>query len=514
MHNVWRLQPMNTRWVLGFVLIASLFIGCPSTQTAIKKSNPKTRVFDLRRQLRSVVASEREAAAIELGKMGPDAEKAISALQRTVIDNRARVRMASTRALGQIGVRAVPALLYARSTRDAEVRKAATQGIHQLADQQVSALSLALKNPLAQVRQQAAIMLGELGAKAGEAASALSHRLKDEENDVRVAAIVALRKIGEPQATTGAIILRLGRAIQANKNWWRVKVAIAQTLGHFKAKSAPAAGDLVPLLADRDKNVYRAAAAALIQIGPGAVEAFKEKFVAAPWQAKVRIAKIVTVWGPKAAAIVPVLSQGLRNSDSDVRKATIQALLKMKSSSAPAIPLLKSMLSDAQISRENWLGCLSVLLAIGAKGADTLKQLLSGQDWNLRKKIVEGLGQLGAKVGTHGVPVLVHALQHKEKEVQWIAAMVLRKLKHRSTAAVSALTQALSAKDTTTRKLAAKALGAIGFGAKSALPALKKSERDGNAAVREAAKQAIAVIEAAKQPATRETAPQAPRALP
>jgi HEAT repeat protein len=166
------------------------------------------------------------------------------------------------------------------------------------------------------------------------------------------------------------------------------------------------------------------------------------------------------------------------------------------------------------MSRENWLGCLRVFLSIGFQGTEALEQIMNGQNWELRKKIVEGLGTLGKEVGSKGVPVLVNALGSKEKEVRWIAAMVLRKLGGSASSAVSALAKALESPDATTRKLAAKALGAVGAGAKSALPALKKRSGDGDANVRAAVSAAISAIQSASptpRPAPRSDSPAPPR---
>jgi HEAT repeat protein len=488
-------------------------MGCTSATQSAREAGKKPTVYVLRRQLRSTEVDKRYAAAVALGQMREGAEKAIPSLQRTLLDGHSRVRVASVVALGQIGEKAVPALLYAMSLRHAKVKTKARQGIEQLGPRKVAALTAALKDPLGSVRLQAATLLGEMKSQAASAAPALSRCLKDEETDVRVAAANALQKMG-PGVAEANIVMALGAALRANKSWWRVRVAVANTLKAFGKKSAGVTADLIPLLSDRDKNVHTAATEALIKIGPDTVPAMKQVFTSVPWEAKVRIAYVVRTFGSKAASIIPVIAQGLRDSDTDVRRATIKALLAMKENAHPAIPALRSVILDPQMSRENWLGCLRVFLSIGFQGTEALEQIMNGQNWELRKKIVEGLGTLGKEVGSKGVPVLVNALGSKEKEVRWIAAMVLRKLGGSASSAVSALAKALESPDATTRKLAAKALGAVGAGAKSALPALKKRSGDGDANVRAAVSAAISAIQSASptpRPAPRSDSPAPPR---
>lgn len=505
----------KTRLFVGYLVLvmAMPLIACTSTETNVKKEGDTGgSMFDLRRQLRSTDAAERKAAALALGKMGDKAEKAIPALQRTLLDARPEVRLAAVGALSQIGPKAAPALLYAQTTGNAEVAKAAKQGIARLGPQRVPALIEALKDPLARVRSQAAKALGALGAEAANAATPVAKLLDDEEPDVRVAAADALRGIGAAHAATPNITMSLGAAIKKNKSWWRVRVAIAKTLESFGPKAAAVAAEIVPMLSARDKNVHKAALSALMKIGPKSLPALKRAFPTVPWQAKVRIARVAGHFGTLAAGIVPTLSQGLRDADSDVRKATIAALLKMGIQAREAIPALKSVLNDTNMSRENWLGCLQVMLSIGEPGAETLKNLIKGNDWALRKKLIEGMAELGPKIGDYGVPVLVTALEHKEKEVRWVAAMVLRKLKSQASTAVSALMTALKAPDATTRKLAAKALGAIGAEAASAIPALKQRLGDGDASVKQAAQDAISKIQAAQSTAGKpDKAPTPPR---
>ncbi|MBL4687306.1 MAG: HEAT repeat domain-containing protein, partial [Nannocystaceae bacterium] len=57
----------------------------------------------LARRLASSDRDEREAAAVALGQLGPRAEPAIAALQKTVLDPDLDVRVAAVKALARVG---------------------------------------------------------------------------------------------------------------------------------------------------------------------------------------------------------------------------------------------------------------------------------------------------------------------------------------------------------------------------------------------------------------------------
>lgn len=74
---------------------------------------PTRSLAELLKELKSSSAKKREAAAHELGRLGPKAKRAASALATLLEDEEERVRLRAARALGKIGpgaVAAVPAL--------------------------------------------------------------------------------------------------------------------------------------------------------------------------------------------------------------------------------------------------------------------------------------------------------------------------------------------------------------------------------------------------------------------
>jgi HEAT repeat protein len=137
-----------------------------------------------------------------------------------------------------------------------------------------------------------------------------------------------------------------------------------------------------------------------------------------------------------------------------------------------------------------------------------LRELARSEDSSLRVIAVGGLAELG-KAGLEALPTLEAALGDKNLNVRYHAATGLRKIGPSAASAVPALIRALSTHPTSepglegppryytdTRAVAAEALGAIGSGARPAVPRLKElAAKDSDPAVRSAAAAALRAIE-------------------
>jgi HEAT repeat protein len=78
-------------------------------------------VASLVKKLASQDSADRQRAADELAKMGPDAAKAAKALERLLEDTEGGVRMSAADALGKIGKAAVPFVKRALANRDRQI---------------------------------------------------------------------------------------------------------------------------------------------------------------------------------------------------------------------------------------------------------------------------------------------------------------------------------------------------------------------------------------------------------
>lgn len=496
-----RLQRWSLRRMAGLVVLVVLavgLVGCPKNEpTQVRRDS----MWSLLRKLRSSEAAERRQAARAIGRMGPRGHKALSALRRALRDPDADVRRAVVQAMQQIGPKAMPSLIEAAGAKDPVVRSEARRILSFAGKEKLETLRQALRDPFWRVRMGAATLLGDMKKDAEDAVPDLAKALGDQEADVRKAAAIALRTIGPPEAAEPAVVRALGKALKSNQSWWQLRIEIAKTLGSFGEKGAPAALDLIELLHDKDKKVQQAGAAALRQIGTSAIPAMKTALGSAPWQAKIWVTRILGEMGKKAIPAVPALVDALGDNDIDVRKGALLTLNRLGPAAISAMPKLLRIIKDPSLPRHIWEGALRCIFSIGNQGTLGLLSLLESDDWTIRRKIMENIGRLGAKVGPEAVPFLIQALSHKQKEVRWTSAMVLSKLGPKAAPAVSALTQSLNDTDPITRKWSARALGAIGAPARSSIPALNRRKRDPNASVRDAVTQALSQLQ--RKPSSR-----------
>ena len=148
-------------------------------------------------------------AAEALGRIGPEAKQAVSALAQALTDGYSDVRQSAAEALGQIGPAAVAALIQALKDEEWwKVRQSAAEALGRIGPEAKAAvpeLIQALKDENWHVRQYAAETLGGIGRAAKAAVPALAQALKDEDSDVRESAAEALEKINiEAEATEDA----------------------------------------------------------------------------------------------------------------------------------------------------------------------------------------------------------------------------------------------------------------------------------------------------------------------
>ncbi len=188
---------------------------------------------------RSLASDKRLAAIDELGKAGPKARAAVSALVEALGDPDAMVRSASAFTLGFIGTDAaavVPALTKTLDDSDKFVRSGAANGLAMFGPQSGTAvpeLTRALDDAYAPVRSAAARALGRIGPDARPAASRLLGLLGDSDKFVRAAAALAVGDIGEE---TDAAVMALCNV--RKDEYVHVRMGVALSLGRIRLPSS------------------------------------------------------------------------------------------------------------------------------------------------------------------------------------------------------------------------------------------------------------------------------------
>lgn len=248
--------------------------------------------------------AERERAAMQLGRWGPQAAAAIPVLTRALSDSSAVIRTAAARALGDIG----PGV--------ATDKAALTTLIDVLHDHDW------------RVREAAARTLGQLGAQAGLAIPALSQALGNAQPEVYRAAADALAALG-PNGTL-ALIRALGQP-----SWW-AKTEAADRLKRLGASARPAL--LQALDNPQEPSEIRLGIIQLLgELGPETIPALV-KIVATPSNDRpLRLTAMQALGriGPAVAAdpsALTAIKQWLRDPEPEFRTAASQALATIEPS--------------------------------------------------------------------------------------------------------------------------------------------------------------------------------------
>src|SRR5262249_37358649 len=127
-------------------------------------------------RLKSPDSHQRWKAVIDLYDYGPRAKSAAPALADALRDEDGNVGYDAARALGKLGMAAVPHLVTATRDKSAEVRENAAMGLRDIgpeAKDAVPALVPLLRDPVQDVRGMACGALGAIGPAARPAVPAL-----------------------------------------------------------------------------------------------------------------------------------------------------------------------------------------------------------------------------------------------------------------------------------------------------------------------------------------------------
>ena len=200
---------------------------------------------------------------------------------------------------------------------------------------------------------------------------------------------------------------------------------------------------IVPALRDPDSEVRGAAAEALARSGRQAVAPMIELLGSAEPADQARAARVLAKMGTESKAAVPALVRVLGVSDDGVQEAALEALANIGPDASAAV---------APISR-----------MLGARPS-----------LDKRKVLIYALGEIGA-ASKPAVPLITEALRDQSDSEGFLnanAADALGKIGPGAASAVPALIVALGSDDVRLPTRATGALGNIGAEAKAAIPAL------------------------------------------
>jgi HEAT repeat protein len=252
--------------------------------------------------------------------MGPQAREAVPALVEALRD--VRIREETLEALRKIGPEtpeAVPALI--ETLRIDGLRTFATQTLEGIGGRALPALVRAMKDENPNVRLAAVRIIGNLGPPAGQAVPALIAALQDPGRGVSTEAAIALGKVG-PRAKEA--VPDLFEALK-NPQMYEVSMKALEQIGFDSKEAIPA---LIEALKHEDLRTY--AVDRLLNIGPDAVPELIKALEGDYGQVREYAAYILGKMGPDARAAIPALTDALWDKDKRVRGTAQKALAEIQ----------------------------------------------------------------------------------------------------------------------------------------------------------------------------------------
>lgn len=192
--------------------------------------------------------------------------------------------------------------------------------------------------------------------------------------------------------------------------------------------------------------------------------------------------------GPAAAIAVPELMETVKDKDSAVQLAAIDALVLMGAQAKRAVSALLQALLDP--NEQIQMAALEALPKVGQPSKDDLAALipaLKAPNAPARLYVLTELLRLNLDP-TELVPLLIVAFNDTDAAIQTAAGGALVKI---GAPAVSVLVQEMETKEPSIAIAAAKVLGEIGTAAKPAQPALRRALKSPRADLRRAAAEAL-----------------------
>jgi HEAT repeat protein len=507
-----------------------------------------------------------ERAAAILGEMGASAKAALPSLKSALRSKSGRLRIAAVEALYRVSKDAEPALPVLETLLEAKEPSERLSAISALgtvgADPRAVALLVGLlKSKDADTRREAACALAEQGVALEKAIPALEAGLHDRDPGVRWWCAAALAASEEKSAAKEEAILRVfrsalfrapdrepGKVIQdvqgpagirgaaalasvLRTRSVALRIAAARSLAGLGLDARPAQSALVDALKNPDKDVRRAAAEALGQMGTEVLPVLVRLLGNADSLLREGAARALGQMGLPARSAVKALEKLRKDPISPVRTQVALALWSIDQNASDALRTLKLVLADVD-NKDRWeaieaVGIISVearppirglleVVVTALKDRDArvrthaakwlfrrtrearevapfLREGVTDRDVFTRVSCVEALGELGAE--GRAVPLLAAALEDKNLAVRLAAEEALAR---GGPAVVPQLLESLKSKSAKVRLGVARALGLIGPAAKSARSALEALKRDKDPGVRQAAEEALWAIEGVK----------------
>lgn len=306
-------------------------------------------------------------------------------------------------------------------------------------------------------KRQMASASNQLIRMKGEAVPQLVAVLDDVDDNVRWQAIVALGRIGRPEAVSATSrLVDACRDLDAD-----VRGAAAVALGRLEARSSETIVALRLLRNDEQPMVQADAWWALwrLQHERGAVDALVKLLTSKDWLATSHASRHLAAIGHAA---VPGLFKTLADSDQAHGRQAAETLRRMGPRAAAAIPSLLQLLRGN--NPQSAVAAARVLGAQDKAAVAGLVSCLEAQNRHSRLLAIVALGEIGPAAAP-AVPRLSSKLDNAEGRELRLLAEALGRIGCGTTEGVVGLVRLLDHENQDTRGVACQALGRIGVAA-------------------------------------------------
>jgi HEAT repeat protein len=487
-----------------------------------------------------------------LRELGPLAAEAIPALIAAAVDSDAAVRRAAGEALGRVDPRwpanpravdAIGTLIKKLGGRRSHDPQTASFLLSEIGPTALPGLIEALSDKEDDIRQVwVARTIGRIGRDAADAVPSLMRALESHFAHVRQAAAEALSQIGPASESAVPGLIRLLGDPLAN-----VRLAAVRALTHVGLPADPEIPPLLGLLLDQDDEIREATVGALAQIGPTVIpslvglllhletrrpdgrlkllEGSLTRYLEASWmlgrverawlEASWMLGRVERAWldAPEPGDLDVIrrdLTDMVRNRSWHCH-FDIEDLLRIEAAYAAVVavigeigpeasdltPVLILVLADSNPwFRRAAADSLGRIGPLAREALPALVRALADESEPVRRNVAAALARIDPDWSTDpeirdAIPSLVEKLRHPGEAGQMAAdGLVLI-----GPAAVSVLSEALTADDRVLREAAATTLGRIGPKARAAIPTLVRALQDRHGWLREAASQALQKID-------------------
>jgi HEAT repeat protein len=188
---------------------------------------------------------------------------------------------------------------------------------------------------------------------------------------------------------------------------------------------------------------------------------------------------------------LPILAEGVNDSDVEVRRVTVSVLELVGADAMPMAPAIIHAVGDSD-RFVRWIAgrTLGRLLPPDERAIAALAGLLRDPDLDVRQVGALALERYGENASA-AVPALGQAVRAGDPDARIAALRALQAVGPKAAAAIPSIIVALQSSNNRVQKSAAQTLGRLGPDARSAEPALRQALLDEDSGVRAAAGEAL-----------------------